>query len=1678
MELIRVTAVLKLHEVLLFLLLMITVHSELNNNETLKSKYIIDVYIGRSVLIHPASDFGINVEDASLCEIRIVDSDKLPYKEGTFNRIQFSCDARDISYTHFGRQLFRSDRFLAVLHYEAQANTVLQHFVIEFNVIEKPYEIVSYMAPIRTDSYTDLSAPISKQSLQFSYQRDVHVCIVSVLPQSYGLPQYGQLLNKTLLNIECEEFLTSDLRYTFNGHQTVSKHDFIPMHIQLLSNTNELVKEEYFQMEVLITPTDRNTPPKCTIDLTIQTYNMDILAPIDFLSASDKETHMDRLLFNITQPLGPGEGIIVNTDNIDEPISQFYQHEVNDLKIAYKPPGNGNTVRVPQVEFSIVDSEGLSSNPELLWFYLKPISGNAPVILRNTGLHLIEGQSRTLTSPGMLDIWVPDNHNNIKIEHKNGLRHGHLTLPAGKKYFTPEDLRLGMVVYHHDDSDSYSDNIVFEMSDGSNKIEFLFPVTIYPKDDHPPAINTNYGLETQRNGIVMITSSSLSASDIDTDDNGITFVLEPPYSTQGLIIKRQYSKPYNAQQWHFNNGFYVNIVYNFTQMDIMEGKVFYKHAGKHPNEAFVDRIRFRIIDNGSPPNQSPISEFNVRVKPLDDRPPYLYPNTQLEMEVNKIELCHFKRRNLRFKDDDTNDREIKYAIKRQPYDTYDYGPLAAGSIVHCESPNIELSHFTQAEINQQKVCYLPPMSVMGLTTRVIQFEFEVQDQSQNTLRNQIYKIIIKPADNSPPEITYAGAQLMENSEIVISSKMFNIQDTDTRIEDIIAKIKERPRHGVLYKNGVELTIGDTFTQHEVDLDKLSYKHIKTRDLRNGHENDEFSLDVSDGIHTIPVTFKLKILGTDYFHSPAIANNGTLITNLKVSENGDIVIKHDYFKGLKTNASLRDTIFSVVTHPVRGSIMLNGHGSSFFSLEDILNDKVVYHHSGDEIGQHMTTDYVKLILLSNYGIILEDRSELYAVGVIFEILPVDNSAPEIVKHHDIEVLEGYMIQIQREHVDVKDVDSYDDDITCLITDQPRTGFLENRSRKALSNEQIMGIPISAFKVENIRNGDIFYIQNVHKGIEPRNDRFHIRCTDGVNFSSEKKISIDIIPSNDEEPEVVVGELVGSEGKEIRIDGHILSVTDKDEPSDAIHVTISKNPQHGRIFRQSRDGEIGITSFDINEIKSASSIVYEHDNSETTEDQFEVVVSDGVHNVTRTMQVIIFPIDDEPPRLVTNKGLEIEKIGDVKLITSERLKANDVDSSKNNITYLIRKVPIYGSLVKTVDLNRKVNLMGGSNFTQMEVDNDLVEYVHSGKEAKVDMFSFDVTDGQNVLLNRYFYITLKGMNIMQPDVINKALKLPKGGFIVLRDDIISNTSSDNEYSVTVTPRHGHLELSDTPGATILEFTHRDLLLGKVRYVHNEQDGVTSDVFEIEISDKQSPITKTIRIAVNGADNVLPLVMFSEVRLKSGTNRRITSEELKAIDSDTSNDKIIFKVTQVPQHGNLLFNLSREVTQFSQEDIQKELISYQHDGTESFSDSFTFTVYDGENRQFLLPGSDIPSRKPQELLLEIIPLDSRGPTLKVNNGAKSLTSLGNKKGLQAELGFTLTAQNLKAVSSYSPTTSLQKVASLHFVLTVPPLHGYIRKTGKENKVITIWTQGQFFYYTKFDLFLSVKKLLFCFK
>ncbi|XP_059902249.1 FRAS1-related extracellular matrix protein 3 [Gadus macrocephalus] len=1628
----------------------------LNKDDIIVANNGIRVPLGRSVFLDPINDLVTDVQPGDRCQITVLDNDPLAQTPGTLSPKRFPCEfgTDEVKYIHFGARSPSMDRVKLQLRYDSQTETVIIPFMLEVEVVFRQLEILTRNMPLSVDKLNGNSNPIDKKGLEFSFEDGVTQCKMATLVGAGGLPRYGMLLNNSTNGqmIDCDEFVKQGIRYKHTANTKSPNRDYIPMMIELQDIDGKTLMQEHFQMMVRIREGAENTAPKPSfVAMMMMEIDQFVMTAItsDMLAAEDTESDPDDLIFNITSPLSYEQGYIISTDDQNLPITSFYQRDIKDLKIAYKPPSEDSEVeRIFQLEFEIVDTDGAVSDTFAFMIVVKPMNTLAPVATKNTGQLLFEGQSRALSSSQNLEISDEDNLEDVRITVIDGLKHGQLTvLGSRRKFFTPADLDAGIVVYQHDGSDTYSDNIIFRMSDGSNDVEFLFPITIAPTDDEPPIINANTGLVLFENEVMQISPFILSATDIDSEDSTIKFIVEAPYSSLGQLLLRQVEPPTDPSLWLFSetDEMFEQVVTELFQQDILDGKLFYRHIGPHSTTTVIDHLVFRVQDDNDPPNQSGEHTFTIKIHPVDDLAPELSAGATLHMTVQEYELTHLRSAFLAYIDLDSDDRDIKYTITKPPTDTDENNPAQLGQIVLTDSPDTVITEFTQAQVNHHKVAYKPPDQELGITPKVVQFTFNVEDTTGNTA-DGVFTIFLQPVDNKPPVITNTGFTVLERGMHIISRKELHATDKDTEDENIIFTVTQVPRHGILQYLGIDMSNGETFVLEDIANSHLSYIHSGKESL-----TDVIKLDVSDGFHEVPIIIKISIEPVDDESPTLTLPDGLLGASIDVLENGATEITNNVIQGHDEDTDDLMLTFIVEEPPRMGEILVNGVPTERFTQQDIINGVVVYAHTSGEIGPVREED--------SFNLTLSDMSEQWVIGgnkvqglrVYVTILPVDSVPPVVTVGDQFVVVEGEKNVITLEHIQTEDIDTENEDILCTIIVQPTSGYVENVSPAPGSEKSRAGTAITAFSVKDIGLGHIYYVQSIHKGVEPVEDRFTFRCSDGINFSERHFFPIVIIPANDEKPEIFVREFVVMEGMSLVIDTPILNGADSDIPGDELEFEIIKNPKYGVIVQQLSTGSVPVTKFNLEQIKEGSNIVYEHNDSETTEDSFEIRLSDGKNTVTKKVIIMVISIDDETPRMAINDGLEVE-IGETKIISNKVLKATDLDSEDKTLTYVMRYGPTQGYLqriTKFGDVTGNITL--GMNFTQDEIDRQLIHYVHTGQEGIRDLLKFDVTDGINPLIDRYFYINIGSIDMVFPDVINKGVTLKEGGRVTLTTDLLSTTDINSpdehlSFSITRAPSRGHLECTDHPGVPISTFTQLQLAGNKVYYIHTSDDEMKMDSFEFEVTDGYNPVFRTFRVSITDVDNKKPVLTINKMVVGEGETKLITPFELTAEDRDTPDRNLRFIITQVPVHGQLLFNKTQPITSFTKQDLNENLITYKHDGTETSDDSFSFTVTDGTHTDFyVFPDTVYETRKPQMMTIRVNTVDNGVPQIVVNKAAASLRLLPS-----GHVGFLVTSKALRSEDRDSPRNVLK------YVVTETPLHGLIINTAVGNDSITTFTQA----------------------
>ncbi|XP_032156062.1 FRAS1-related extracellular matrix protein 1 isoform X11 [Sapajus apella] len=572
-------------------------------------------------------------KEKDACKVEVVTNEPITQRVGKLTPQVFDCHflPNEVKYVHNGCPILDEDTVKLRLYRFTETDTFIETFILRVYLLEPDCNIIRMSNNVlEVPEFNGLSQAIDKNLLRFDYDRMASLeCTVSLDTARTLLPAHGQMvlgeprpeeprgdqphsffpesqLGAKLkcpggrctpglkkiesLKVSCEEFLLMGLRYQHLDPPSPNI-DYISIQLDLTDSRSKIVyKSESAWLPVYIRAGIPNQIPKAAfMAMFILEVDQFILTSLttSVLDCEEDETPKPLLVFNITK--APLRGYVTHLLDHTRPISSFTWKDLSDIQIAYQPPNSSHSERRhDEVELEVYDFFFERSAPMTVHISIRTADTNAPRVSWNTGLNLLEGQSRAITWE---QFQVVDNNDidAVRLVTVGGLQHGWLTLREGKGFlFTVADLQAGVVRYHHDDSDSTKDFVVFRIFDGHHSIHHKFPINILPKDDSPPFLITNVVIELEEGQTILIQGSMLRASDVDASDDYIFFnITKPPQA--GEIMK----KP--------GPGLIGYPVPGFLQRDLFNGIIYYRHFG---GEIFEDSFEFVLWDSHEPPNLS------------------------------------------------------------------------------------------------------------------------------------------------------------------------------------------------------------------------------------------------------------------------------------------------------------------------------------------------------------------------------------------------------------------------------------------------------------------------------------------------------------------------------------------------------------------------------------------------------------------------------------------------------------------------------------------------------------------------------------------------------------------------------------------------------------------------------------------------------------------------------------------------------------------------------------------------------------------------------------------------------------------------------------------------------------------------------------------------------------------
>jgi len=185
-------------------------------------------------------------------------------------------------------------------------------------------------------------------------------------------------------------------------------------------------------------------------------------------------------------------------------------------------------------------------------------------------------------------------------------------------------------------------------------------------------------------------------------------------------------------------------------------------------------------------------------------------------------------------------------------------------------------------------------------------------------------------------------------------------------------------------------------------------------------------------------------------------------------------------------------------------------------------------------------------------------------------------------------------------------------------------------------------------------------------------------------------------------------------------------------------------------------------------------------------------------------------------------------------------------------------------------------------------------------------------------------------------NIALTLDEGGQNLISRVVLHYQDADSSadalnFSVSTLPLNGDLSLT--------EFTQADINAGLLTYTHDGSETL-SDTFVFNLSDGSNNLAGQVQTITISPLNDAPILSIGDALVvEEGLSAALGIANLNASDADNVLADLVYTVTTAPSLGML------SASTFTQVDINNNRVTYTHGGSETDSDSFVFTLSDGE-------------------------------------------------------------------------------------------------------------------------------------
>ncbi|XP_061732939.1 chondroitin sulfate proteoglycan 4-like isoform X1 [Nerophis ophidion] len=1074
----------------------------------------------------------------------------------------------------------------------------------------------------------------------------------------------------------------------------------------------------------------------------------------------------------------------------------------------------------------------------------------------------------------------------------------------------------------------------------------------------------------------------------------------------------------------------------FSMLDLWQGRVSYVHSG---SEGHHDYFMFSIYSGYkelplSLTDRHHLYRFDISISPVNDAPVLSLPQGNVFTLLQKSKRL-FTTDVLRVSDPDSSQSDLVFSAM---------GNLnnEAGHLEHKDQPGRAINVFSLYDLKEGKINFVHT----GVSTTRLAFRVSDGQMVSNPviLRILAVELEYKFVNNTALEVNQGGASVITINHLAVQVNVAE-QPMDIRYD-----VTELPQYGQLQRlhSSGEWRPTTFFTQKLIEKERIRYLNTY-RAIQTQNATDRLKCKVSAGSIAAKkeIVFPIVVRWIHY-----------KVTRSKMEVNGVLKVVvtpedlHVITKGVKLNDS--DIYFKLLTKPKKGQLFLIDKVlkiNSTFSQKNITDGLVTY-----ELFTRLPVDTRDICIFRAFSTIAISMSHDFRINIRTE------STDFTVLNNGLSVVEGGTKIITKSilftHI------ASNRDVHYSITVQPSHGQIR---RIDISNSTSINDNIGIFTNQDIIEERVMY---VHDDSETKQDFFRFQIVvykptraSGKNENRnpvEHTVNISIQLINDQRPVRVVDQVfhMARDGQRlVTLNDLCYRDDDSDFEDDWLVYTRRGIPMGELVLTSAPDHKLyEFTQRDLKQKK----VLFVH--SGVSFGRFVLFVSDGKHYVSTLMEV---KAQDPYIEVKNNTGLMVQQ-GGITTLTSCNLSIfSNLDiRDSQQLTYEVFLPPKHGVLLKN-DGESAAEADAVSLFTQEDLEAERLFYHHDGSHGFSDGFNITARarektrEGRSHDWRREVYLDI-GLQIKiylkshqsPPTVINnRPVVVAEGHNVSLNKNQLEVVHVDSQpseivFTVQSPPSLGLIEMltSEKKRRTNNEgrqhrfqkfrwepttsFTQEDINNGLVIY-HQQTSGSANDSALLEAT---NGVTKVgpIYMAIDIIPTLLPL-QVSDLTLDEGSSLPLTLDVITVNSHHFSGMNFLYNIVVPPRHGHLEHSRipGMPITAFTHTELEREYISYIHDGSDTVRDNFTIIVNQTEYQKHSLPCT---------VQIKVTPVNDETPVVITNNGLK----------VWVDSVTEISVDDLSAEDCDTPPDKLE------FIVT-PPSNGYLALKSAPSKHILNFTQ-----------------------